>query len=246
MEWLMNSDILAQVRGYTDQGTRVSNEDCISIHQLESGILCLVADGLGGQGGGDLASNCAVSAIESYTRNLKITQEILGAAIEIANKKVYAQQSEKDKMMTTIAALWIPKMGGEGIVASVGDSRIYQFRDREIVFQSTDHSVAQIAVSVGEINPSEMRSYPKRNKLTRALGAESDVKIDCETVNVMSGDRFLICTDGFWELVTEERMILSIASTGNVQSWLEEMRKDITNARDRRKDNNSAIAIIIE
>jgi serine/threonine protein phosphatase PrpC len=91
-----------------------------------------------------------------------------------------------------------------------------------------------------------MRSYPKRNKLTRALGAESDVKIDCETVNVMSGDRFLICTDGFWELVTEERMILSIASTGNVQSWLEEMRKDITNARDRRKDNNSAIAIIIE
>lgn len=127
------------------------------------------------------------------------------------------------------------------MVANVGDSRVYQFRNGEVIFQSVDHSLAQLAVVAGKIAPQQIRSYPDRNKLTRSLGWEETPWIDIRTLSVQQGDRFLLCSDGFWEEITENQMLESAARHSDAESWLQAMR---TQVQPRASDNNTAVTAI--
>lgn len=229
------------VSSYSALGRRKNNEDSLSAAGCKAGLLAIVADGLGGHANGEYASQCAVEAIVGKLKDLDLSEDNIEDAVYEANDEVLKVQKEHPGAMTTVAALWLGK--SSAVAAHVGDSRIYQIRGGRILFQSVDHSVSQLAVMAGDIRTEDIRRHKDRNKLTRVLGAEAEPKVAVRTLNVKPGDRFLLCSDGFWEMVTEEQMLRAAAACDDAESWLSEMRSI---AEPQAKDNNTAVAVIAE
>lgn len=229
---------------YTAKGKRPNNEDAVSILESNGGLLAIVADGLGGHEDGEVASKQAVATLNKLLQSRIPDEDALIEAIQQASRDIFNMRNPQHPMHTTIASLWLSDYWA--IAANVGDSRIYQFRNKKIIYQSLDHSVAQMAVLVGELDKSEIRSSKDRNRLIRVLGDTNVPKVDSENLSVQQGDRFLLCSDGFWEVVTEPTMLNSIANTNTAQEWLAVMRNVVEKADNRAQDNHTAIAIIIE
>lgn len=232
-----------QYIGYTHTGSRDSNDDSFEM-TLENGtLLAVVADGLGGHKNGSLASRMVVNSITHELKDAELDEDLLAYAIIHANKSLCDANING---MTTVAALWICA-DGNAVAAHVGDSRIYQIRDGEIIFQSQDHSMVQLAVLVGEITPEEARHHKDRNKVFRVLGEKSeDPKVDSTELTVEPGDRFLLCSDGFWEPITEEMMVRTAVQSGSASDWLNAMQQLIFAAGNSRQDNHTAVCIIAE
>jgi len=225
---------------YSERGGRAVNEDAVSVSGMPERLLALAADGLGGMGDGEEASRDAVSYLAELTQ-CPVEEDTLCDAISEENRRILRMHESGKQMMTTIAVLWAD--AEQALAATVGDTRLYQFRNGRIVFQSTDHSVAQLAVFSGEITQAQLRGYPGRNRLLRALGAEQEVQVELNVLDACPGDRFLLCSDGFWELITETEMLYWNA-TDTAAAWLARM-KTLADARcGFRGDNHSAIAVI--
>lgn len=229
---------------YSSIGSRNENEDSISVLESGNTLLALIADGLGGYGGGSKASKCAISVINSTLQNVTISDDAITNAIKYANKQILQLHTKEMKMKTTIAALWLSR--NNAVIANVGDTRIYHIRDNKIIYQSIDHSVAQMAVYTGEITLEQIRGYKERNKLTKALGVDKNIKPYIHNVSVEKGDVFLLCSDGFWEIITEEEIINVLNTTSNLKEWLDSMHFNITKSQNKNIDNNSAIVLKIE
>lgn len=227
---------------YSHVGMRDNNEDCFLCKPMSGGILALVADGLGGHDNGEVASRLAVETVAAALEDADFDEDELGYAI------VKASQAIVDANIfghTTVAALWIH--GNEAIAAHVGDSRIYHFRNNKIQFQSLDHSAVQMSVLVGELPKDALRTHPDQNKLFRVLGDKtSPPKMDITELTVRPGDAFLLCSDGFWEPVTEELMEQTLSRAPSPAQWLAAMRQTVEAARDPRQDNNTAVCIFVK
>ena len=148
-------------------------------------------------------------------------------------------------MRTTAVVLCID--GNRGIALHIGDSRLYRFREGRVLSRTRDHSIPQILVMAGEITEEEIRSHPDRNKLLRALGDENDeLRVEKSEFDVRPGDAFLLCSDGFWEPVTEAEMERTLAENGKVKKWLSSMSKLAFQNSDRSKmDNCTAVAVTV-
>lgn len=219
----------------SDVGARPNNEDSVSVHEGR--------DGLGGHANGEMASGIAVSVISRRLLGKAPNEPELIAAVQAASDSIFESREGGSDMKTTIAALW---MGDYmGFAANVGDSRIYQFRNGKIIYQSVDHSVAQMAVLVGELNPEDIRTSPDRNRLIRVLGNETAPKVACECLSIQKGDRLLLCSDGFWEPVSEELMLSTAAETATANEWLEKMKSAVVSAASPTQDNYTAVTVII-
>ena len=207
-------------------------------------LLALVADGLGGMGHGELASQDAVKFLAEALRGGSVDEDVLCDAIAQANDRICKMHTDGKRMMTTIAALWVD--GSAAVAATVGDTRIYQFRQGKLWFQSIDHSAAQMAVFSGEITAEEIRSFPARNRLLRALGADSQVAADSCRLDIQPGDCFLLCSDGFWELITEAEMLRTCTDGSTAEQWLHAMRQVLEERYTSGSDNNSAAVIVLK
>ena len=227
---------------YTDVGKRSNNEDSFGLHQSGDSLLAIVADGLGGHENGEVASRLAVDSIIKDLSEAEIDEDTLLYAILDANKAIC---SAKTIGKTTVAALWIKDQ--YAVAAHVGDSRIYQFRDGEIIFQSVDHSNVQMAVLVGELEPDALRNHKDRNQLFRALGEENEeLKVDSTELEVLPGDSFLLCSDGFWEPVTEEDMLQTLKEAESPEQWLDAMKQIVVTADKPKQDNYTAVCLQVE
>lgn len=229
---------------YSATGKRSNNEDSVSILESNRGTLAIVADGLGGHADGEVASRQAVTTMNQMLHNEMPDEDLLTDAVQQASREIARISDPARPMHTTVAALWVGNY--DAITANVGDTRIYQFRDGKIVYQSLDHSVAQMAVLVGEMEQEEIRTSKDRNRLIRVLGDGTTPKVDCENLSVRQGDRFLLCSDGFWEAVTEGDMIATAAQTDTAQDWLAMMQRIVENVDNPGQDNHTAIALIIK
>ena len=225
---------------YSDIGGRPNNEDSYLNKKMDDFSVFVVADGLGGHNDGEIASYLAVKSIqESMIDN---ANDDVFSAIEYANAQIMAQQKQSmSKMKTTIALALIKE--DETIIANVGDSRVYAFRDGEVVYQTLDHSASQMAVAVGEITPKEIRNHEDRNRLTRVLGASDEIKVDAVSIKNDQYDALLICSDGFWEYVFEDEMEETLVSSDSAMNWLYKMRTIQANRAPENCDNNTAIVI---
>lgn len=232
------------VASYTNIGGRNENEDSIYVQQTEDLILAAVADGLGGHGGGKIASECAIQMLqEQQERLFSADESVLEAVCAEINEAVLSRQSATIRMKTTLALAIISP--DKLAFLHVGDSRIYLFRQGAIRYQSQDHSVSQIAVLTGAIKPEQIRFHEDRNKVLRSLGSENgaapEIKIEAEPL--YAGDAVLLCTDGFWEYVTEKEMANLLKPAKNAEDWLKRMTRVVQRRAKKGNDNNSAIAI---
>ena len=192
----------------TDVGrVRTNNEDAM----LVSRHLFAVADGMGGHQGGEVASDLALQTLES-TFTEPTTDGLLEAARD-ANDAVYERGTsdpELHGMGTTLVA--IAPMDGADAVAwiNIGDSRLYLLRDGELTQVSEDHSWVQEAVRAGDLTPEEAQVHPQRNIVTRALGLDPGVAIDGDRIDCISGDRYLLCSDGLYDYVDDGRIAATL------------------------------------
>lgn len=227
---------------YSDVGGRANNEDSYLSKKISNGYLFIVADGLGGHDDGEMASYSAVNSIKEYLVNNEVGN--VSEAICFANDKVVEMQAKhSSKMKTTIALVYVTE--SKAIIAHVGDSRVYAFKDGSIVHQTVDHSASQLAVSVGEIRPEDIRNHEDRNVLLRALGASDNVKVEVAEIGINDFDALLLCSDGFWEYVLETEMESELMCSKSADKWLYKMRAIQLNRAPERCDNNTAIAVML-
>tara|TARA_Y100001970_G_scaffold293630_1_gene441805 strand:+ start:1256 stop:2461 length:1206 start_codon:yes stop_codon:yes gene_type:complete len=181
--------------GATDQGrVRANNQDAM---YADWGLF-IVADGMGGHQGGEVAANLAVRAVAKAERGS--VSDLRNAVVE-ANRLVHETaiaQPELHGMGTTLTALAVDQHG-EGhqfVVLNVGDSRVYRYRDNQLEQLTEDHSYVAELVRRGDIDDEAASVHPYRNMLTRAIGVHPDVEIDEWVFEPAVGDRFILCSDG--------------------------------------------------
>lgn len=183
----------------TDVGlVREGNEDSY----LTDEPLFAVADGMGGHRGGEVASQLAVETLE------KLFKKGIGELpdqVQEANRVVFERSVVDEKVAGMGTTLTAALVEGDRIrLAHVGDSRAYLLREGDLRLLTEDHTLVHRMVTEGEISKEEAETHPQRSVLTRALGVETVVDVDDDTVQVRPGDRLLLCTDGLTSMVSEQ------------------------------------------
>lgn len=226
---------------YTNPGGRESNEDSARVRQWAGSVCAVVADGLGGHGGGDRASALAADLV-SEDWDGSIATETLSRLIQQAHEAILPMQTRRCAMKTTIVALTArPDLAAW---AHVGDSRLYHFVDGRLVFQTKDHSASQIAVVLGQITPAQIRFHEDRNRVFRALGQDGPLNVEVHEEPLSAGfHAWLLCTDGFWEYVLEEEMQADLAVSKSPEQWLDRMSQRLKKRAKPDNDNNTAVAV---
>ena len=201
----------------TDIGkVREINQDYY--YTSEEGVipkLYILADGMGGYKGGEIASRLAVESAKRYiennfSNNFSEKEEILkliGNAVEYANMVVYEKSKEikeLEGMGTTLEICLI--YNNKAYIGHVGDSRIYRIRKDVIRKLTKDHSYVQQLVEDKKITREEAKIHPKKNMLTKALGCTPYVEPDLRARNFEKGDIFIMCSDGLTNMVEEKRI----------------------------------------
>ncbi|TBW59607.1 serine/threonine-protein phosphatase [Marinobacter halodurans] len=201
--------------GLTDIGTRrVSNQDAIAWHTCPDGTraLGIVADGMGGYKGGEIASQVAVNVITQALAPL-VNQppmdddsrvDAIRNAVRDANEQIQALREEDPvlgNMGTTVVLAWI--QGSDALVAHIGDSRCYHLDGTRLTLKTRDDTVVQNMIDDGSIDASEAPRMPFRNVLTQALGSSETAEPTFCRLQMAPGDRLLLCSDGLTEAVPE-------------------------------------------
>lgn len=208
--------------GLSDIGkVRESNQDCFAVSvDGAQPVWAVVCDGMGGANGGYYASNTAVGAfshgMDISFEGLKSKQieNVMCEAVKNANQSVYKtslEQPELSGMGTTLVAAVV--LGDGAHIVHVGDSRAYLIGGDKISRLTTDHSVVQQLVELGQITEEEARVHPEKNMITRAVGVKEDVSADASSVKLRKNDAILLCSDGLSNLVEEEEMRDIVATT---------------------------------
>jgi protein phosphatase len=198
------------IGGMTHVGrTRRINQDAFDrFDDPERGeILLVVADGLGGHRGGEIASKMAVGTLGKLVREIEGDPENrLRQAVERANRFIF-DAAAKDRtlkgMGTTVVALLLCA-DGRAWVAHAGDSRLYRIRDGGFEALTEDHSVVALMVREGLIQPEEARDHPKKNQIMRALGVNDEVDVDVARVEIHPNESYLLCSDGLYGMLPDD------------------------------------------
>lgn len=205
----------------SDRGkVRKKNEDSV-FSDGELG-LHLVADGVGGHPAGDEASKICVDAIAKSIKLLSFNEtgdsENLVAAIRDANDAIIKEglgTPEKFGMATTVVALFLD--GNKATYAHVGDSRLYRYRDGAFEQMTKDHSVLNEELSKRSMTPEEIANFPYKHRMTRAVGTNRNLEIDCAEEKLSVGDIFLLCTDGLTNMLDDNDIKQAIVTNkGNI------------------------------
>jgi protein phosphatase len=205
---------------------RENNEDSIDVKAFPDMTVCLVADGMGGQAAGEVASK---RAIEIVPRELKkyITgsvgneevKSIIRRSVVQANEEIMAMAAldrELKNMGTTIVVTLWRKGSALMYIAGMGDSRVYHIRGKRIDQITVDHSIAQALVEAKTITAADARTHRYKNVLWKYLGSpEVGEGPEVKVVQIQAGDRFLLCTDGLTGVVSDEQLVAFIQEERN-------------------------------
>ena len=215
--------------GTSDTGQhRKNNEDSYLCNPKEK--LFLVADGMGGQASGEIASKMAVQSAEDfvvrsraeditwpipYRKKLSLEQNRLLAAAARANDRIRNLSKEKPSMKgmgTTLVGAIVE--GDHLAIVNIGDSRLYRIRDGQIEQITQDHNLAWEQERMGLLTKEEACQHPQRHILTSALGIEliENIRIDLSRVDIREKDLYLMCSDGLNDMLSDEEIVEKITS----------------------------------
>ncbi len=209
----------------TDIGkVRFRNEDNLLVVVDGPVKIFAVADGMGGHSGGDVASSLALDVIKNSTFHAANLTDSVVRAISAANAEILKKgrgSHELEGMGTTVTL--IAASGNRCIIAHVGDSRAYLYRQDILTRLTDDHSLVEELVRQGKITPQEASDHPQKHVLTQALGSEGSVNIETSEITVRIGDKFLLCTDGLTDLVTDEDIEYIMSKNENLTTQAREL-----------------------
>jgi len=199
--------------GITDVGLkREKNEDNFLLNEELN--LYVVADGMGGHAGGEVASAICVNTIEEIIGELitedgtvELIQEKIRYAIRLAGQRIHEQagRDQGRRGMGTTAVVLVLR-GPWAYVAHVGDSRVYLHREGALKQLTEDHSLINETLKAGLITPEEAKNHKMKNIITRSLGYQEDVEVDVQTLELEDGDAFLLCSDGLTGHVEDQEI----------------------------------------
>jgi protein phosphatase len=213
---------------------REENED--SFGSFVDERLFAIADGMGGHNAGEVASLVAIDALETFFRSfradprqawphavdssLSLGANLLRVGIKVANDKIRASAAEdraRSRMATTVVAMVVGDT--QLVVAHAGDSRAYRLRGGELERLTRDHSVLEeMKAARPEMTEAEMAAFAHRNVVTRCLGNKEDVEPELYVGTIQEGDIYLLCSDGLWGCVPDEKIGAVIRSTRDLEA----------------------------
>lgn len=230
----------------SDKGGRLNNEDSIKEVHVGSTYCFIVADGLGGEPCGEVASEiAAAAAADEFAKAPVVAKNTILSCLEAAQRAIEKKRTTDKKCsdMATTAAILITD-GSKAVWGHVGDSRIYRFGFGKVKEISEDHSVSFEKFRAGIIEFADIRKSPEKNMLVKTLGDRVNFVPDISEVKRISPETaFLLCSDGFWEFVTEEEMEEALVKSSSAKEWLEMMIGRLDENKTEANDNFSAYAI---
>ena len=232
---------------FTNAGGREINEDAIGAFKSGDNHCFVLCDGLGGHGMGDIASNLVKDVFEDQFYKTDDMVNFLGQTFVVAQQILMMEQKEQratQKMKTTCVS--VVTDGKNAYIGHIGDSRAYVFKHNKVKTRTLDHSIPQMLVLSRDIKESEIRNHPQRNMVLRVLGIEwDDAMYDLmEPLPLRKCQAFLLCSDGFWELIEESVMCDLLKKSSSPDEWINRMVEVIRqNGIGKNMDNFSAIAV---
>lgn len=232
---------------FTNVGGRQINEDSVGAFANGGNNCYVLCDGLGGHGMGDVASSIVVSVFEDQFGKTNDAVNFLGQTFIAAQDILMAEQqarNAKKKMKTTAVALVTDERNA--YIGHIGDSRCYVFHRNKVKTRTLDHSIPQMLVLSREIKEEQIRNHPDRNMLLKVMGVEwTDIMYELMApIPLKKCQAFLLCSDGFWELIEEKDMCALLKSSSSVREWLDKMAETVRkNGEGKNMDNYSAIAV---
>ncbi len=231
-------------------GEREYNEDYTGVEKNGEAYCFVLADGLGGHGGGDEASRLVAEYIlNDFVQNGKVSEPYLKKCFEASQRLLLEEQKKQRRtkeMKTTLTVL----LADQNYIqwGHIGDSRIYYFQDKKLKLRTLDHSVPQMLVNAGKLKEKKIRGHADRNRLLRVMGVEweepqYEIAVPMQR---MGGEVCLLCTDGFWEWIEEKAMQRLLKKAASPGDWLAEMQAAVKkHGSGRQMDNYSAIAVFL-
>jgi protein phosphatase len=234
--------------GRSDIGkVRSRNEDSYVV--LRDQKLVVVADGMGGHGNGDVASQIAVEAVqEKYLGpdgelegELAIAER-LQRAFDHAHDRIRAAGDEDNSlrgMGTTLVAAVIEDKSA--VIGHVGDSRAYALRGKTLTQLTEDHSWVHEQVAAGHLSADQARNHPFKSVVTRALGGELPVDVDLRRVRLQPGDLLILCSDGLTTMLTDDEIADVLTEGGSIDEMSQRL---IDAANDRGGADNITVVLL--
>jgi serine/threonine protein phosphatase PrpC len=226
----------------TDTGRqRRGNEDSA----FARAPLFVIADGMGGAQAGEVASQIAVETFQDQLPDQGTPEEKLAGVARIANRRIYdisRTEHERAGMGTTLTAVYV--QDSQLVVAHVGDSRAYLFRDGELGLLTQDHTLVGELVKRGKLTEEQAAEHPQRSIITRALGIDAEVEVDTWTYGARAGDVVLLCSDGLTSMISEEQIVAVLSSQSDLDAAAERLIDEANEAGGR--DNITVILFMLE
>lgn len=235
----------------TDIGkAREMNQDYYYVSQNSDEIkLCILADGMGGYAGGEIASTMAVTAVKNYIYNnyskIKLDTNsiinLLKDATQYANMVVYEKTRQIEGLEEMGTTLEVALIVEEKIyISHIGDSRIYKIKKQEITQITKDHSYVEKLIKDGNITKEEAKLHPQKNVLTKALGCTAFVEPDLLVEKIEENDIILICSDGLTNMLPDETIKKIIKENS------EEPNKELIFAANQQGGSDNITVIVIQ
>lgn len=243
----MNFEI--EIVALSRQGGRAYNEDAYGHWNDERHVLCVVADGAGGHGGGDVASAVVrASVLGGFAAQPGIDADLLRKLLDRANLDVVARQAEGGQlaaMRSTVVLTAIDLQAQQIALAHSGDSRAYLFRGGAVERRTVDHSLVQQMVAGGLLDEEGARLHPQRNMLLSALGSVEpapEIAVS-EPIALEVGDVLLLCTDGLWEPLGDACLVDTLRASRDASQWIEKLDAQVKALAKPGHDNYTALAL---
>jgi len=231
---------------FSAAGSREINEDSALCLSFDNKYCFIVADGLGAHGGGDIASQTLIESAEQiFNSTTGDCHSMLKDMLTKSHDAVVEKQTKTAGMLTTAVALAI--IDGKMAWAHIGDSRLYWFHKGSFKQRTLDHSVPQMLARSGQISDREIAKHPDRNRVLRAIGDRNGAQFELSRKKrCAAGDSFLLCTDGFWEFLSDEEIADALIESPDAVEWLRILIDIVeTHSKGSDMDNYTAITVMV-
>lgn len=233
---------------FSNRGGRSYNEDSVGFRIENDNGIFVVADGLGGHSFGDVASACVLDTLlDGFPCQDGEPVRWFEEQIAYANQRVLALQEEKGTILkSTVAALYI--MGNRAVWAHAGDSRLYYIHEGRLKAFTEDHSVAYKKYKAGEISRSAIALDEDQSRLLRSIGGQDhNEPVICSWEGTLSpGDAFFLCSDGVWEFLDDEEIVVDLLKSGNARQWAEYLLLRMMERINGGNDNLTMLAVMLK